>query len=348
MNKLVFWIAILAMTLAFSYAISDVLIPFAISFVFAYLLQPVIERISFYFKVSRTSISVVIFLVFISAFVIAVLTLAPIIYSQMAAFIHKIPKYKLYFDQLAEISTERLQSFDAETANRVSEAITGVGNAMFSIVGSMANHLWDYTVATINLFAIIALVPIILFYFMRDWPRIVETVNSLIPEQERSKIRSIFTSINSLLAAYIRGQLNICFILAIYYVVGLSVIGVDLAVLLGILSGFLIIIPFIGAFTSFLLALISCYMSFGFGHQLAYLLLLYGVGHGIEGYILAPKVIGNKIGLHPLWIIFSVFAAGALFGFIGILFAIPLAGITKVLITHCIEYYKTTKYYKGE
>ena len=175
----------------------------------------------------------------------------------------------------------------------------------------------------------------------------VSSIESMLPMRGKSKVREIFTSINQLLSAYIRGQLNICMMLAFYYVLGLNFIGLDLALLLGILSGFLIIIPFIGALISVLLVTISCYFTFGAGTELVYVIILYAVGHTVEGYILAPKIIGNRIGLHPVWILFSVFAAGSVFGFIGIAFAIPIAGIVKVLLSHAIDYYKSSNMYKN-
>lgn len=116
------------------------------------------------------------------------------------------------------------------------------------------------------------------------------------------------------------------FIALVYYVLGLNFIGFDLALLLGVLSGFLIIIPFIGAIISILMVTISCYFTFGAGIELLYVIILYIVGHAVEGYILAPKIIGNRIGLHPVWIIFAVFAAGSVLGSIGLVFAIPIAG----------------------
>jgi putative permease len=136
-------------------------------------------------------------------------------------------------------------------------------------------------------------------------------------------------------------------LLTIYYVTGLSIIGLDLALLLGIFSGFLIIIPFIGVVLSFLMVTISCYFSFGAGTELIYVLILFARGYTVESYILTPKIIGDRIGLHPVWIIFSVFATANLFGFVGVLFAIPIAGITKVCLLNIIDYYKSSSMYKS-
>jgi putative permease len=286
-----------------------------------------------------------VFLLFISGFIVVLLLVIPIIYQEIAIFAKKIPEYQQTFSTLSASFFVKLQSVDPAIADKISSSWQTFINSIFGIFSTFANHLWSYTVATINLVAIIALVPIILYYFLKDWTKMVSSLESVLPRKDKNKIREICLAINELLSAYIRGQLNICLMLAIYYIIGLSLIGVDLALLLGLISGFLIIIPFIGAFISFFMMLISGYLTFGSGIELLYISILFVIGHGAEAYIIAPKIIGNRIGMHPIWIIFSVFAGGTLFGFVGILFAVPIAGIIKVLIQHIINYYKTSSIY---
>lgn len=347
MNKIFYWLLLFLIIAGFLYLVSGILAPFVISFIFAYILQPVIERNSIRFGVKRSIVSLIIFCVFISAFIMIVLLISPVIYQQIFLFILKIPQYKAYFQENITLLTNHINSFDPDAANRIAETFQSAVNSMFSIVATFVNHIWDYTIATINTFTLLALVPIILYYFMRDWKKIVTSLKEIMPEHGKNKVQEIFTSINELLSGYIRGQLNICIILSIYYTIGLSIIGIDLALLLGLLSGFMIIIPFIGAIVSFCLSALSCYILYGFGYEFIYMTTLYVIGHTVEGYILTPKIIGNRIGLHPVWIIFAVFAAGSLFGFVGVLFAIPLAGILKVIILQVLGYYKTTGFYKG-
>jgi len=347
MNKAIFWSFTLLILSSIFYLVSDTLAPFLTAFIFAYLLQPVIDNNCKRFNLPRNFFTLSVFILFLSCFIAITVLLVPLIYKQFAIFIGKIPQYKNNFQDAITILSNKLDNVDPELAAKVSDSAQSFINSAFSVFASFANHIWHYTLATINFFALIALVPIILYYFLRDWPQMVKTVESLFPVRGKSKIREIFISINELLSAYIRGQLNICFLLTVYYTIGLSLIGLDLALLLGVLSGFLIIIPFIGTLISFLLITLSCYFTFGPGIELVYVFVLFAVGHTVEGYILSPKIIGDRIGLHPVWIIFSVFAAGSLFGFLGIMFAIPLAGIVKVLLTHIVEYYKSSKMYKS-
>jgi putative permease len=345
MNKLVFWGLAFLVVASIIYRVSDTLVPFVISFIFAYLLQPIIDKISQRFNFPRNLISSAIFALFISSFIIILLLLLPIIYDQISIFITKIPNYKNNFSIGLSYLVSRIDTIDPDIANKLSESLQNFVNSAFSVVVAAANNIWSYTLATINFFAIIILVPVILYYFLRDWPKMIKSVESILPRKEKNKIGKIFSDINSLLSAYIRGQLNICLLLSAYYFIGLSLVGIDLALLLAIISGFLVIIPFIGAFISLFLMLVSCYFSYGASVEIVYILVLFVIAHIIEGYILTPQIIGDKIGLHPVWIIFSVFAAGSVFGFVGIVFAIPIAGVIKILLFNMIEYYKSTKIY---
>ncbi|NRB11152.1 MAG: AI-2E family transporter [Rickettsiaceae bacterium] len=347
LNRAIFWGSFLCVALVLFYLVSNTLAPFIISFIIAYLLQPAIESNCTRFKLPRGLVVFGVFLLFISIFVTALVLLIPVIYQQVAMLLKKIPDYKNYFEVEILKIINKLDALDPEIADKITDSINSFTNTVFSVITTFANHLWEYTMATINFFAIIALVPVILYYFLRDWQKMVQNVESILPIKGKSKVRKIFVAINELLSAYIRGQLNICLLVALYYTIGLSIIGLDFALLLGIIAGILIIIPFIGALISFLLIFISGYFTFGTSIELLYLVIFFAIGHIIEGYLLTPKIIGDRIGLHPVWIIFAVFAAGSLFGFIGVLFAVPIAGIIKVLFSYFMEYYKSSEIYKG-
>lgn len=345
MNKVIFWSGTFLVLASFIYLTSDTLAPFIIAFIFAYLLHPIIESNARKFKLPRSLITTGIFAVFISSFIFGVMVLVPVIYRQIAAFISKIPGYKNTFEVGVSDLIAKLDNIDPDLGNKITDSLQTIVNSVFSLVALAANNIWGYTLATLNFFTIIALVPIILYYFLRDWPQMVQTVQSVLPVKEKGKIGEIFLGINQLLSAYIRGQLNICLILSVYYVVGLTFIGLDLSLLLGMIAGFSIIIPFIGTFISLFLMLTSCYFTYGASVEILYVLILFTIGYISESYFLTPKIIGGRIGLHPVWIIFAVFAAGSVFGFVGIIFAIPIAGIIRLLLSHIIDFYKSSKFY---
>lgn len=345
LNKPLFWASfVLSFLLAFYY-LSHTLVPFIIALIVAYILEPMIEKNAVRFKLSRNIITFFIFSLFLGIFILFLILLIPLIYKQVTTFITKIPVYKKHFIQSIHSIIDHIDGLDPDITNKLIESIHDFVNSTFSIIITIVNNLWEYTLATMNLLAIIVLVPILLYYFLRDWSKMVRSIESLIPINDKSKMKQIFHDINQLLSAYIRGQLYICFLLSNFYIIGFTLIGLDLAILLGIISGFLIILPFVGALISFIIVLISAYFTHGFSVELAYIISIFFIGHAIEGYILSPKIIGDRIGLHPLWIIFAVFVCGTLFGFIGMLFAIPIAGIVKILLLNTIEYYKSSNIY---
>ncbi len=345
----IFWLVFLGLFISGFMLISDTVKPFFIAFIISYLLQPAIGFIASKFKISNKFASSIIYLIFLSIFFLSLTILVPIIYGQIFTFINNIPKYKNYLQaEILPPIMAKIYSIEPDIAGKIKNSLSNFINSIFTILGSIANNFWRYTIITINIFVLFLLIPIILFYFLRDWAKIIANMKSLLPIKTRPKILEILSAINNLLSAYIRGQLNICLLLSTYYSIAFTVIGIDLSLLLGILTGFLVIIPFIGTFISFLLTLIIGYLTFGMTAKLLYIMIIYLVGNIFESYIITPKIIGDKIGLHPLWIIFSIFACGSLFGIIGIFFAIPIAGITKILLLNLIKFYKSSKFYRTD
>ncbi|MCC8399940.1 MAG: AI-2E family transporter [Rickettsia endosymbiont of Culicoides impunctatus] len=347
MDKTIFWVIVVGTIIVTLTLISNILMPFFIAGIISYILQPIIDNLSLRYKLSRTIVVSVISFLFFSIFAIVIVVLLPIIYQQTTLLISKIPAYKDYLQtELIPVITAKFYSIDPDIADNIKNSISNFVNGIFLLITGLANNIWHVTMVTINLFVLILLIPLILFYFLRDWLTMSENINLLLPLKGKKKILKILSAINTSLSAYIRGQLNVCLLLSIYYGVSLSILGVDLGLLLGVLSGFSIIIPFVGILISFSLTMIVSYFAFGMVSTLFYIIIIYLVGTIVEGYILSPKIIGDKIGLHPLWIIFAVLALGNIFGFLGILFAIPIASIVKVLFLSAIDFYKSSKFYK--
>lgn len=343
----IFWFLFLSLAIAVIALVSDVIKPFFIAFILSYLLQPSIDFIRSKFKISRNSAVILVFFVFLSILSVLLVTLLPTIYQQITIFINNIPSYKDYFQtEIIPPTLEKIYSIEPNVADKLKDSLSNFINNIFTLLSGLANNFWHYTLVTINIFVLFILIPIILFYFLRDWPRIIVNMRTLLPLKSKKKILEILLSINNLLSAYIRGQLNICLLLSIYYSILLTIIGVDLAILLGILTGFLVIIPFVGTLIAFSITLITGYLKFGMTTKLLYIVIVYLIGNICESYILTPKIIGDKVGLHPVWIIFSILACGSLFGFVGIFFAIPIAGITKILLFNIIDSYKSSKLYR--
>ena len=346
MNKSIFWLIIIGVMCGIVTLTSSVLVPFIAAFIIAYILRPLTNAVAVNCKVSKCIAPYLVFFLFIGIFVVACTILFPAIYKQTSLFISKIPVYKNYVQsELLPIIIQKLHNIDPNIANNIKNLIDSFVNIIFSIISGMFNNIWNYTVATIYGFMLVIVVPILLFYFLRDWTKMANYVEALLPATHKQKIVTIFSDINTLLSAYMRGQLNICLMLSCYYSISLAFIGIDLGLLLGVLSGFLIIIPFIGGFISFTLAMIIGYFTFGLSNKLLYVFITYIIGYSMESYILSPTIIGEHIGLHPVWVMLGVFVCGSLFGFWGVFFAIPIAGIIKILLGVIVDGYKSSRFY---
>jgi putative permease len=272
----------------------------------------------------------------------------PIIYDQIKVFFNHIPEYKEHSELLINKILVKIGLVDNQFAKTTKESLTQIIHNFISVINSMTHELWGYTLATINFISIFTIVPFILYYFLQDWNSITKTFYQLIPQSKRGLVNQIIFEIDDLFAKYLKGQMNLCFIMSVYYILGMHYIKLDLAILLGLISGFLVIIPMIGFSVSFLISLINCYLLFDYGYELFFIIGLFVVGHIVEASYLTPKIIGDNIGLHPAWIIFSLLVSGSIFGIVGIIFAVPIAGVIKILLRHLIKWYKKTDFFLKE
>jgi putative permease len=306
--------------------------PFLISFVIAYLLKPILD-VQFLKKYFSRIIAVLgIVTLFTLTFISIIAFIIPIIYNQVSILVKKIPDYQNYFaNSFGNEIAKKIGYFSPKLYDQIKEVSYSIVDNAFGFIGLIGNNIWNYTITTINICALLLLVPIILFYLLRDWDKMISGITELIPLSCKNKTIGIIADIDKMLSAYLRGQLNICLILSFCYSLGLSLIGIDVSLLLGLLSGFFIVLPFIGIFISFSIAILICYFELGDSSSLYMIISLYVTLHIFEAYILTPIMIGDRIGLHPLWIMFSVFVNGSLFSLLGIMFAIPIAGTIKIL-----------------
>lgn len=342
-----FWVFTILSLILLSYIISACITPFAVAFILAYLLQPLLEYSNKTLKINRNLSVCALLVTFLGIFTFILIFLTPLIYHQLTLLIHKIPQYRILLVQnFLPKAKDIMNKINPDIVGKLETIIHNFTNEIFSTTLIIFNNIWNYTITAINITTLILLVPVILYYFMRDWNKMLKAIQHIIPARERKMVTKLFTEIDQLLSAYLRGQMNICLILSCFYSVALSIAGVDFSIILGTLSGFLIILPFIGFFISALSTSIITFLSFGIDKHLLYVALIYLAGQIIESTFLTPKIIGDRIGLHPVWIIFAVLFFGSTLGFIGILFAVPIAGIIKILLSFLLKTYYNSKIYR--
>ena len=325
--------------------ISGILLPFVLAFILAYFLHPSVTYLEKR-NCSRSLASVFITFLFCFFIIAVFLIFVPILQAQILALMVKIP-------QLVDVLWLKIQTLILYTKenmpqDQLKQISAAVSKTVFSLFNTMGTNLLKVLTGGLVFFNIISLVlitPVVLFYVLRDWVFVEKKMADLIPLNKKEEVNSVFKEINTALSGFIRGQASVCLLLGLFYGVCLSLIGLDSGLLVGFLSGILSFIPYFGFLTgvilSCLLALVqqaSASLWIGIG-------LVFLIGQILESYILTPKLVGNKVGLHPVWVIFSLLAGGALFGFVGVFVAVPVAAIIGVFVRRILKWYRSTPVY---
>lgn len=342
------WLGILGAVLALLLLLSDVLLPFVAAMAVAYLLDPVADRLQ-RAGLGRTTATLTITVAFFAGLALLFVLLVPAVQTQVANFLQRLPGY---IDILRNTLLPWLQGivqdlgiaqqFDlkAAIADHAREAMTVFGNVITGLLGGGK--------AVLNIVALLAVTPIVSFYLLRDWDRLVERIDSHLPREHAATIRAQAVEIDRVLAGFVRGQLLVCLALATFYGAGLTLIGLDFGLFIGITAGAISFIPYIGSGVGLVLSLgVALAQFWPDWPMIAAVAAIFAAGQFIEGNFLTPKLVGDRVGLHPVWIMFGLFAGGALFGFVGILLAVPIFAVIGVLTRFALEQYRASRLYWG-
>ena len=331
------------------FKIPDITYPFVISFILSYLLNPLAIILRSKFGMSRFITAIIISVSLIILMVTALIYLVPLIYTQISALIHHIPEYESYLiHNIVPFVVEKMGAIDPQISSRLKVIADQGINGVFEVFSHAVHNVWSYTMATIHLLLFMILVPVLLFFLLRDWDAMSNGFFDLFPKYHQKFVKTLFKDIDNVLGAYLRGEMIVCSILSIYYSIGLTVIGMDFAILLGVLCGFSIILPLIGTIIVVISLASVGYFTFGFSAHMVYIGILYIFGAAVEGAALTPKIIGDSLGVSPVWIIFSVLLFGYIAGPVGILMAIPTTGVIKVILTHLKHDYQKSVLYNSK
>jgi predicted PurR-regulated permease PerM len=343
-RNIVFWIAALAIIGALLWLLSPILLPFVLGMAIAYLLDPLANQLSKR-GIGRVLAASLILGGFVVALVLLVLLIAPILTQQLSAFVDNAPAYAL-----------RLQAFVSDPSHpwikrMIGDNLSGAGDLMNQMVGYLTGllaSLWAKGQALISIFSLLIITPVVAFYLICDWDRMVAGVDRLVPVPQRDTVRRLGREIDATIAAYVRGQSGLCLILGSYYATGLTFAGLSFGLLIGVVSGLISFIPYVGSLTALVLSLGVALAQFA--PEWTHIVIVAGIvlfGQFLEGNVLAPKLVGESVGLHPVWLMFALFAFGYLFGFVGLLLAVPLAAGSGVLIRFALTRYLASPLYTG-
>lgn len=348
-RKIVFWITALAVFVALVYILRDVLMPFAAGLVLAYLLDPLADRLE-KLGLGRLGATLLILVAFVSVFVAFLIVVLPLFATQLMAFFEKLPSYVTRLQiLLTEQGGPLLQKVGGEKVlTDLQKSLGDVVSQGVKWIGRFLTSLWSGGQALVGVLSLLVITPVVAFYLLLDWDRMVKTIDSWVPVDQRTTVRQIATDIDSAISGFLRGQTLVCLILGGIYAVGLFVLGLNFGILIGISAGILSFIPYVGSLLGLIVAVAVAIAQFSPEWSMVGLVLLvFVVGQFIEGNILAPKLVGETIGLHPVWLMFALLAAGSLFGFLGLLIAVPLAAAIGVLTRFALRQYLQSMLHGG-
>jgi predicted PurR-regulated permease PerM len=345
---LIFWLIVLALVVLALWLLSEILLPFVAGLAIAYLLTPLTDRLE-RLGINRLAAALIIIAIFVLALVYLILLVAPIVGSQLTSFIDSVPGYVTTLQALlGDPSWPWLQKLLGAGFS----ADKSIGDLMTQGVGwltTFLRSLWSGGRALVSIFSLVVVTPVVAFYLIYDWHRMVKSVDGWIPVQHRETVRELAREIDAAISGFFRGQTAVCLILGSFYAVALTFTGLNFGLLIGIISGLITFIPYIGSMTGLILSLGVAVAQFWPAYGLIVIVLgIFLVGQFIEGYVLAPKLVGESVGLHPVWVIFALLAFGYLFGFVGLLVAVPLAATIGVLTRFALRRYLQSALYTGE
>lgn len=346
-RQAIFWMAALFVFIFVLWLLGDTLLPFVAGMALAYFLDPVADLLERW-GLSRLAATILILVGFVLLFVIALLVVIPILGGQVVAFLERLPELVRKLQALLT-STDLvwLKRFTGDSTilqNNVGELVKqGAG-----WIGTVMGQLWASGQAIVSIFSLLVVTPVVAFYLLYDWDRMVANVDTLLPRDHRETIHQILRDIDDAVAGFVRGQGTLCLVLGLFYGTALTLTGLNFGLLIGLFAGFVSFIPYVGSISGFLLSIGVAMVQFWPNwYPVAIVAGIFLFGQFLEGNILQPKLVGEKVGLHPVWVMFALFAFGALFGFTGLLVAVPVSAAIGVIVRFALSRYKQSELYHG-
>jgi predicted PurR-regulated permease PerM len=347
-RQMLFWAAAVGFVVLALWLLREILLPFVAGLAIAYLLDPLANRLE-RAGISRVFAALLIVGVFILGLLLVGILIVPVMGSQLSALIAKLPDY---IAKLQALVTDPNRPWLSKiVGEHFLDAQQSTGELVKQGVGWLATFLqslWSGGRALISILSLLVVTPVVAFYCIYDWPRMISAIDNWVPRPHHETVRMLGRQINHAIAGFVRGQSAVCLLLGAYYAVSLSIAGLNFGLLIGLLSGVITFIPYVGSLTGLVVGLSVAIAQFwpNYG-PIVLILAVFLVGQFFEGYVLAPKLVGESIGLHPVWLMFALLAFGYLFGFVGLLLAVPLAAATGVLARFALRQYLASPLYTG-
>jgi predicted PurR-regulated permease PerM len=346
-RQMKFWLIGFALILLLLWLLSEILLPFIMGFAIAYLLTPFVDRME-RSGASRLLASLLVIGIVVMVFVLLILLVAPLLGGQLASFIDNIP---FYIAKLRALLTDPSRPWVQKLLGAGLNTDKGISDLVSQGVGyltSFLKSLWSGGRALVSLFSLMVITPVVAFYLIYDWHRMIKAVDGWIPLNQRDTVRALAREVDAAIAGFVRGQTAVCLILGSFYAVALTLSGLNFGLLIGLISGLITFIPYVGSMTGLILSLgVAVAQFWPDYYSILVVLGIFLVGQFLEGNVLSPKLV-ESAGVHPVWVIFALLAFGYLFGFVGLLVAVPLAATIGVLARFALRRYLESSLYTGE
>ncbi len=338
-----YWGAAALLFLAILYLMGDVILPFMVGGALAYFLDPVADRLQ-RLGLSRVMATTVITVIALLLVVLIVLSIIPSLISQLTALVNTAP-------QIAE----RMQAFLLERFPELSDSTSTARQTLAQIASEiqsrgaeLANGVLSSALSILGAVIFIVVVPVVTFYLLLDWDKMTARIDSLIPRDHAPVVRSIAADINAVIAGFVRGQVSVCLILGTFYSVALMIAGLQYGMIVGAIAGAITFIPYVGSLVGGTLAIgLALFQFWGDWLSIGIIAAIFAIGQFVEGNILTPKLVGQSVGLHPVWLLFALSVFGSMFGFVGMLVAVPVAAAIGVITRFAIGRYQDSLLYQG-
>jgi predicted PurR-regulated permease PerM len=343
--RLLFWLGLLLLALLLLGLVQSILMPFATGFALAYILAPAVARLE-RMGVRRSLASLCVLVVFLLGLALLLIILVPLIQGQVVQLIGRVPTLvRMLQDQLGQLILLLQEHLPAEDVSKVRDMVGAKVAEALTWLAGLVQGVITSSFAILNIVSLVVVTPIVTFFLLRDWERMVAQIDSCLPRQSVETVRGQARLVSDTLVGFIHGQALICLILAIYYGVALTVAGLTAGLALGLLIGVLAIIPMLGVAIGFVLAVGLAASQHGTWTEVLVVMAIFATGQLTEANILTPKLLGDRIHLHPVWVIFALFAGGTLYGFVGVLIAVPAAAVLGVLARFALSRYRRSSLY---
>ena len=347
-GRLRFWLIGAAVFVLLLWLLRGILLPFVAGMAVAYFLDPVARKLE-RLGLSRTMATSLITLVFFVLAAVLIVLLAPLIEEQVLSFVQRVPSYVHALINRGEPFWRSVKQYlSPKDIDRLRSAVGDYAGTAAGYVGTVFTRVITGSLVVVNVLSLAFITPVVTFYLLRDWHGITERVNKWLPRHHAATIRQQLHEIDVILSGFVRGQALVCLSLGAFYGLGLTLTGLELGLVVGFGAGLVSFVPYLGTISGFVIGVgLALAQSPDWGLPLS-VAAVFLVGNLLEGNVLSPKLVGDKIGLHPVWVIFALLAGGALFGFLGILLALPVAAVIGVLTRFALTRYMASSLYSGD